>query len=321
MMDALLSISEPWLQYGIRYKLFEENKTELLQLRNQVLEDVKIKEYLKDVAAFHTCVVSSHKNPELPIHKLLFLLELGLDRNVPEINQAIDEIMKHKDGHGVYQSLTNIPKHYGGTGEDSFGWSLCDAPLMLLALIRAGVDYEQYIQQGVEHLVSLFQNQGFPCAVSFEHGKFRGPGKKEDSCAYATLIMLKLFAEIPAYQNSDISKAVVQKMFSLWQNSRNEHPYMFYMGTDFRKLKAPAIWYDIVSVLEVLSRFETAKADERFAEMLSVIENKQDENGLFTPESIYLKCKDWDFGQKKVPSPYLTYLCLQIFKRSGKGWR
>jgi hypothetical protein len=92
---------------------------------------------------------------------------------------------------------------------------------------------------------------------------------------------------------------------------------MFYMGTDFRKLKAPAMWYDIVSVADCLSRFACAKEDLRFKEMVRVMEEKRGENGLFVPEAVYIKCKDWDFGQKKAPSPYLTFLCMRIMERLG----
>ena len=66
---------------------------------------------------------------------------------------------------------------------------------------------------------------------------------------------------------------------------------------------------------DVLSRFEFIKSDMRFMEMASMIKSKQDNNGLFTPEAIFQKFKGWDFGQKKKPSPYLTYLCYQILRR------
>ena len=88
--------------------------------------------------------------------------------------------------------------------------------------------------------------------------------------------------------------------------------------SDFRKLKAPALWYDIISVADCLSQFESVKDDKRFLEMLAVIEDKMDNNFRFTPESVYLKCKDWDFGQKNEPSPWLTYLCLRILERCGR---
>ncbi|MDD2491223.1 MAG: hypothetical protein PHV12_03405 [Bacteroidales bacterium] len=315
--DYLLSISEAWLQYAIKYNILNESKENIGTLKSKALQDEKIRGYLNDIIEFHNILVSNHKNPDLPIHKLLFLLDIGFDRTLPEIQSAIEEIMKYKDEQGVYQSLTNIPKHFGGRGEDTFGWCLCDAPLLLLALLKSGIDYELHIKEGVDYLASLFQNQGFPCVVSIEHGKFRGPGRKNDCCPYGTLIMLKLFSEIPEYQRSEIATVTINTLLSLWENSLQEHPYMFYMGTDFRKLKGPAMWYDIISVAEVLSRFDNVKEDKRFLEMLSIIKNKQDSSGLFTAESIYQKCKGWDFGQKKNPSPYLTYLCMRIFQRVG----
>lgn len=315
MIEKLLSISEPWLQYAIKLNLLNESKESLLNLKKEALKDNKIHAYLRDISNFHSMLVSNHKNPELPIHKLLFLLDIGFDMDLPEIENAVNQLMDHKDKYGIYQSLTNIPKHFGGTGEDIFSWCLCDTPLLFIALLKAKVEYPQHIKQGVDYLVSLNKTQGFPCSVSEELGKFRGPGRKDDCCPYATLIMLNLLSYIDEYKDSDIVINGIDVLLSLWENSLERHPYMFYMGTDFRKLKAPAIWYDIVSVSDCLSKFEYAKADKRFHEMVGIIKAKQDESGLFTPESIYQKCKGWDFGQKKVVSPYLSYLCIRILKR------
>ena len=312
MIENLLSISEPWLQYAIRIHLLDESRDSLTDLRNEALKDGKIQSFLKDVSDFHGVLVSNHKNPELPVHKLLFLLDLGFDTTIPEIEKAVKQIMNHKDAHGVYQSMTNIPKHFGGKGENTFGWCLCDAPLLLRALLRAKIDYQEHIKQGVSYLTTLQKEQGFPCAVSEEHGKFRGPGRKDDGCPYATLVMLNLLAEIDEYRDSDIVLQGIDVILSLWENSLEKHPYMFYMGTDFRKLKAPAIFYDIVSVADCLSKFERAKTDSRFHEMIDIIRSKQDAEGFFTPESVYQKCKGCDFGQKKNVSPYLSFLCIRL---------
>lgn len=313
--DYLLSSGETWLQYCVRINLLHEKSYTLTDLKETALQDNKIKAYLHDVSNYHGQLVSNHKNPELPIHKLHFLLDIGFDTSVPEIETAINEIMKHKDAHGVYQSFTNIPKHFGGTGEDTFGWCLCDSPLLLLALVKAGVSYEKHIKQGVEYLANLPQMPGYPCTVSREFGKFRGPGRKGDCCPNATLLMLRLFAELPEYQDTIAAQNCIDAILTLWESSLERHPYMFYMGTDFRKLKAPAIWYDIVSVTDCLSRFEYAQKDIRFKEMVEIIKGKQTEEGLFIPEAVYQKCRGWDFGQKKVPSPYLTYLCTRILER------
>jgi len=317
-MDALtfiLETGDAWLQYATRINILNENKESLRDLRQQALSDPKIKAHLNDIADYHSILVSNHKNPDLPIHKLLFLLDIGFDTEVPEVQTAIDKIMEHKDHYGVYKSLTNIPKHFGGSGEDIFGWCLCDAPLLFLALIKSGIDYEKHVKQGVDYLIGFHKDIGFPCTVSQEIGKFKGPGRKNDPCPYASLIMLKLMSAIPEYCDTEIASNTATSLLSLWENSLERHPYMFYMGTDFRKLKAPALWYDIVSVTDVLSHFKFMKADARFVEMATLIKNRQDSNGLFTPESVYQKCKGWDFGQKKSPSPYLTYLCYQILSR------
>ena len=314
-INFILEKGDKWLQYAARINLLKENKESLADLRRQALSDPKIEKYLNDIADYHSILVTNHKNPDLPIHKLIFLLESGFDTDVPEIKIAIEKIMENRDGNGVYKSLTNIPKHFGGSGTDIFGWCLCDAPLLLLALLKAGIDYDEHIKQGVEYLMCFFKGSGFPCTVSTEFGKFRGPGRKDDCCPYATLIMLKLLSAIPKYSASEMAVSTAKGLLALWENSLELHPYMFYMGTDFRKLKAPALWYDIVSVANVLSRFEAVKADPRFAEMIAIIKSKQDGNGLFIPEAVYQKFKDWEFGQKKSPSPYLTYLCIQILAR------
>jgi hypothetical protein len=317
-MDAIsfiLENGETWLQYATRINILNESKESLTNLRQQSLSNARIMAYLHDVADYHSILVSNHKNPDLPIHKLIFLLDIGFGTDVPEIQSATQQIMQNKDNYGVYKSLTNIPKHFGGSGEDTFGWCLCDAPLLLFVLLKAGLDYEEHLKQGVEYLVGFHKADGFPCTVSTEFGKFRGPGRKDDICPYASLIMLKLLSAIPQYHNSEIVNTTVLELLSLWENSLERHPYMFYMGTDFRKLKAPAMWYDLVSVVDVLSHFDFVKTDTRFTQMVDMIKDKQDSNGLFTPEAVYQKFKGWDFGQKKAPSPYLTYLCYRIMNR------
>ena len=316
-VEFILENGEVWLQYAARQNLLGERKERLTDLKKQVLSNSKIESYLNDVADYHSILVRNHKDPDLPIHKLLFLLDIELDTDVPEIRTAVTKIMGNKDSNGVYKSLTNIPKHFGGNGEDTFGWCLCDAPLLLYALLKAGQDYETHIKQGVDYLVAAHMENGFPCTVSPEFGKFRGPGRKDDPCPYASLIMLKLLSAIPEYSESEAAISTAMGLLALWESSLERHPYMFYMGTDFRKLKAPAMWYDIVSVVDVLSGFEPVKSDTRFAEMATLIKSKQDSNGLYTPEAVFQKFKGWDFGQKKTPSPYLTYLCHRILSRAG----
>ena len=178
MFAKLYARSEDWLKYAIQINLLHSTKEENAGLLKFALQDEKIRQALWDVASFHETLVTSHKNPMLPIQRLLFLLGLGFDADIPEIRMAIDEILAHRDGNGVYQSMTNVAKHFGGTGKDTLSWCLCDAPSLLLALLKAGVDYEKHIKRGVDYLVSLCRDNGFPCAVSPELGKIPRAGQK-----------------------------------------------------------------------------------------------------------------------------------------------
>jgi len=309
---------EPYVQYAVRKNIQGQNMHTSGELKFSVLSDTRIQKYLSDIADFNATLVTNHKNPDLPINKLIFLLDIGLDVSISEIDMAIQKILKNIDENGIPKSMTNVPEHFGGSGEDTLAWALCDAPLMLFALLKAGVSYEKHIKKGVEYIVGLQKQNGFPCVVSKELGKFRGPGRKDDCCPYATLIILKLLSVIPEYGKSELANSTINVLLNLWERSHEQHPYMFYMGKDFRKLKAPTIWYDILSVADCLSHFEFARKDKRFDEMIDIIESKANQAYQFIPESVYQKCKGWDFGQKKQPSPWLSYICIRTLGRSSR---
>lgn len=209
----------------------------------------------------------------------------------------------------------NISKHYGGTGETQWAWALCDAPTIIYSLAKFGLDKHAQIQKAVKHLANLVEDNGWPCSVSKELGKFRGPGRKSDPCPYATLVMLKMLAQFEKYKNSKQTHFGVASLLNLWNKSQELHPYIFYMGTDFRKIKAPFIWYDILHVLDVLSQFSWVKNESAIKEMVEVVKSKAGLEGKYTPESVWRAWKDWDFGQKKKPSKWLTFLVLRTLRR------
>ncbi|MHB1120692.1 MAG: hypothetical protein ACYC11_11590, partial [Bellilinea sp.] len=68
-------------------------------------------------------------------------------------------------------------------------------------------------------------------------------------------------------------------LLDLWSGSATRHPCIFYMGTDFRKLKGPFIWYDLMHVLECLSQFNGIKQDPRTLEMARLLKDKADDQG------------------------------------------
>lgn len=308
---------EPWVEYRTRVDLLEqpEDDPQVRAARRKMMADPKIKALLAELTGWPGTVLNSHRSASQPFHKLSFLADLGLNVSDPPVKKIVDKVMKHQSKQGPFQLPTNVPVHFGGSGRDEWAWALCDAPVIVTALIRLGMGKDARVQMAIQYLDGLIYENGWHCAVSPELGKFRGPGRKDDPCPYATLVVLQMLAHVPEMREGRSAKIGVETLLRLWENSREEHPYMFFMGTDFRKLKAPLFWYDILHVLEALSHFQWARKDKRFKQMVSVVESKADAEGRFTPESVWTAWKDWDFSQKKVPSRGLTFFVQRILKR------
>ena len=316
LLDWLLS-GEPWVAYRTRLDLLgrAESDPGVQAARQAMLAHPQVQALVSELAAWPGPPVNSHKSAGQLLHKLSFLADLGLRAGDPGMPPVIEAILAHQSAQGPFQMLGNISPSYGGSGQDVLGWALCDAPTVAYSLVCFGLGAHPAVQRAAAHLASLARSNGWPCAVSPELGKWRGPGKKEDPCPYANLIMLKLLARLPGHSDSPAARAGAETALSLWEHSLEQHPYIFYMGTDFRKLKAPLVWYDLLHLADVLTRFDWLRRDPRLLEMLALIRSKADSLGRFTPASVYQPWYAWDFGQKKTPSRWLTFLCWRALSR------
>jgi hypothetical protein len=312
-IEWLLTAS-PWVEYRTRRDILDEPETNptVIACRKRMVEHAAIRQLISEVSNWPGSLLISHKSAGHSIHKLVFLAELGLNAKDEGMDVLISRVMEHQDVDGPFQMLTNLSPNFGGNGEDFWGWGLCDAPLLLYALVKFGLGNDAGVKKGIEKVTSLVRENGWPCAGSTQYGTFRGPGRKIDPCPIANLFMLQLLATVPEYHDSEACHLGVESQLHCWAERLTFHPYIFYMGNDFCKLKAPLVWYDLLHVTNVLSQFAWARNDERYQEMTSILAAKADAEGRFTPESIWNAWKEWDFGQKKVPSPWLTYLARKI---------
>lgn len=308
----------PWIEYPARLELLDDdtNNAALGEAKKILVSDPNMKRLLQELNDWPGQALKSHKSAGLLIHKLTFIADVGFRSSDPGIGDIIDKITAHRSEDGPFQILTNIHPLFGGSGEDEWVWMLCDAPLLLYALAQFGLADDPRLIDATAYLCDLVRDNGWPCAAASRLGKFHGPGRKDDPCPYANLVMLKALTQFDEMAESKAAKLGVESLLTLWATRRERHPYLFYMGTDFCKLKAPLIWYDILHVTEVLSQFPWAREDPRFLDMVAIIDRKADAQGHFIPESIWMAWKGWDFGQKKSASTWLTFLVWRMKKRS-----
>lgn len=315
-IDWLLD-GEAYIQYHTRTDLLGqgEDHPQVRDARQAMLAQPKVRQLIEELQNWPGTVISSHKSAGQPFHKLTFLADLGLKKDDPGMETIITSILAHQSQEGPFQLPTNVPVHFGGSGQETWAWSLCDAPLIVYAMQKFGLGAEQPVTMALDFLSGLVSENGWPCVASKELGKFRGPGRKEDPCPFATLAMLKALSVNFTLRESPACRLGAEVLLDLWQESLTKHPYIFYMGNDFRKLKVPFVWYDLLHVLDILSRFQWLKQDARLKDMLAILQSKADAQGRFTPESIWTAWKDWEFGQKKAPSRWLTLCAWRIMQR------
>jgi hypothetical protein len=315
-IDWLLS-SAPWVQYHTRLDLLGETERskDVKVARQTMLDHPQVKALISELRAWPGPTLNRHNDASHLLHKLVFSADLGLRATDPGVEQIVDRVLDHQAAEGVFQVKVNIPTHFGGTGKDQLAWMLCDAPSIVYALVKLGAN-DRRVKMAAKHLASLIRDNGWPCAVAPELGKFHGPGRRSDPCPYANLITLKALAQMREWHDDEVCRLGTETLLQLWQQRKAQRPYLFAMGTDFAKLKAPLIWYDILHVTEVLTQFEWLRNDQRLREMISIVKAQADDQGRFTPESIWQAWREWDFGQKREPSSWLTLMGQRMLQRA-----
>lgn len=314
---ARLLTSDPWTRYRTQVDLLGLSETNLavVTARQAMIAHPQVQNLIHELSNWPGAVLKSHKDASHPLHKLAFLAELGVTVADPGMDSIVRKIMAHQSAEGPFQILINIPSHFGGSGKDDWNWILCDAPMLVYALAKLGLADDPQLARAMEFLLALIQSNGWPCVAAPALGKFRGPGRKDDPCPYANLLMLQALSLTEEWQKHPAVHKAVAALLNLWEQRKTRKPYLFTMGTDFLKLKAPFIWYDLLHVLDVLTRFAWVRTDARLQEMVAILRSKAQFNGRFMAESVWLAWKDWDFGQKRAPSPWLTFLADRILLR------
>jgi len=297
---------------------YPEADHEVQEARNQMLSHPQVMGMVAEAITRGDQPIKRHNDAGHPIYKLSTLADFGVRAGDPGMGPIVKETFAHQSREGPFQSVVNIPQAFGGTGEDQWTWVACDAPTLLNALLAMGLGEDRRVKRAIDYLVELSTDNGWRCASAPELGKFKGPGRKTDPCPIANVYALKALSLVPDLQDSQAVYHGVEMLLDHWDSLTGKKYFLFGVGSDFRKLKYPLVWYDILHVADVLSRFPIARSDPRFVRIISAITSQADPDGRYTASSMYLSWKGWSFSDKKKPSPWLTYLVLRIQKRMNE---
>jgi hypothetical protein len=317
-LDWLLKCDEPWTRFRTRIDLLNQSLDHpgVLSDRADMLAHPQVKTLVKSfIDEWGSRPLTRHNDSSHALHRLTILADFGIQSSDPSMDAVIGQVMAHVSPEGLPQTLVNIPVAFGGAGQEQWSWMLCDAPTLLASLLAICRAKDERLQTGLQTLTGMVLENGYPCKVAPELGKFRGPGKKADPCPIANLLVLKALALSSEFQNNPAAHIGVETLLGCWERRATNKYYLFGMGIDFQKLKYPFIWYDLFHVLDVLSRYPFARSDPRFIEMLDTLRQQADTGGCYTATSMYQPWKGWSFADKKNPSPWLTMLAWRILAR------
>lgn len=354
-MDLPLKTAD-WLMKGpafVRYRALEDLLPEVVTvndadaLRAELTEEPLVAGLIDEVNAWEDQPpLKNHNNAAHPLHKLVFLAEIGVP--AARLQPALEAVLAHQSPDGPFQVRSSLPRAFGGDGRERWTWFATDAPLTSYALVKLNLGDDDRVRRSVDYILSRQDDYGSPCYADPTHGpEFNGPGKRGEPCPYATLITLRLFSALPELRESAAADRLIDCLLKHWSERRTGRKhYLFGIGTAFGRPKAPRIWYDIVHFADVLSRFPRCRYETAFAELLDHLRSKLDRDGRVKAESVWLNWNPdgrsskqpqgdqefpagqvvgddqvnwsgWEFVQKRRPSRWLTLLVWTILKRAG----
>jgi len=317
----LLASSEPWTRYRALVDLLDrpEDDVDVHAARQAMLDHPQVQGLIADAATWPGFALKRHNDAKHPMYALSTLADFGIEATDPGIASVVDAVMARQSDEGAFQTKLRLYKRFGGIDGEHWTWMACDAPTLLYALLSFGLGRDERVRRAVENQVSLVEDNGWRCRAAPDLGTFKGPGKQEDPCPIANVYALKALSQAPDLLDSPATRAGAEMLLWHWGPACQRKLFLFGIGTFFRRLKYPFVWYDILHVVDVLSRFPFVHDDPRFQDMVRTITDQADADGRYTAASMYRAWQGWSFADKKTPSPWLTFLVLRIQRRIGRG--
>lgn len=312
----LLSAKEPYARWATRAVLLgQPNDPASIADRTAVLADQGVAELIAALPGWGDGDFPGHHSPAFLPNRLNLLADMGVQANdAAPIEALLDALLEHQDKSGRFLSFGRVP----GRPKPEWGSLLCDTNAITDVLLRFGRDSDPRVTLALKRIASdasgSSQGQGWRC-VPEKTTLWRGPGKVADACPQVTLEGLRVWSQVPTEDRPRWILQAARTPLEIWRRRITERPYAFGHGYQFKSVKWPNFWYDVLWMLETLSRFPElwqgpdAREEDRIAlaELAAcLIAYNLDPDGRVTPRRTYRAFEQYSFGQKKEPSPFAT---------------
>jgi hypothetical protein len=306
-----LLCAEPFVKYRTLIDLLDKEKkdkevlsTKRLVQKHKLIKKILAKQNREGYWGTPKDIYTWWPKKDTTFWLLGILADFGLTKEEEKIKRACE-----------YVFSTQLPGGGFGGGPPFKPYD-CFTGILTESLAKLGYGSDPRLKKAYKWLIPRQRlDGGFWCKNT---GQIGAPREKEPSCAFATLCVLGALVQNPALKKSIYSRKGTEFLLRCWEN-RGKIKYAGHdsqIGTGWEKLKYPFTDYRILKYLEILSQLESTRYDERMTSIITnVLIPKQDENGRFYAESVHECWSDFDFGQKEVPSQWITLIVYRILKK------
>lgn len=288
----------------------------------QVLADKGVRAFIDALPQWGAGDFPGHHSPTFLPNRLNLLADMGVGAgDEPRIEALLDEMLAHQDKGGHFQAVGAAP----GRPKPEWGSLLCDTHAVADILLRFGRGDDERVARALNGMaldcVHTPQGSAWQC-VPDARTLFRGPGRKADVCPQVTLEALRAFSHAP--ERAADMLAAARTPLEVWRRRGEERPYQFGHGYQFKSVKWPNFWYDVLWVLETVGRYPglwrgpDARREDRqaVAELAAcLIAYNLDEDARVVPRRAYRGFESFSFGLKRDPSPFATARVLVALSR------
>ena len=308
--------SNPWTKYRTLIDLLEQPKEAENVKRSfeELKQNQQIQTLISETTEWFPQSITRHNVPYLSHYKLQMLAEFGFEKKDNKIREIIKKATScvKNNSYSIRQTLPVKGEGFTKPDPDANEWHAmpCDSPIITYALLLLG-HKDDKVQRTIETLKKHWETkQGWFCFFFFVEGQFK---KLQIGCPMAGLMALQVFSIVPELKESVQAKNAFEPI--KFHKDYGKSLYFFGRSKKFQTFKYPFVWYNALYLADVLTRFDFLKKEKLVIELIEWIEKSQEKNGRFKPTSIFLPYKNWDFGNKKESSPWITYLCCRILKQ------
>ncbi|MDW5562945.1 MAG: hypothetical protein SA339_06925 [Methanomassiliicoccus sp.] len=239
---------------------------------------------------------------------LYFLADIGLTIHDLGLEREVEEILnlQREDGSFVFQNNMK-PRYY------------CISAILLSSLARMGYKNDPRLKKFVELLLKDQRlDGGWHCAMNRARGEKL---ESTESCPMDNLNILMLLGQYDKFRDDPQMNGAIDLILDHWaRRAEPWRPYGFGIGTQFTKLRYPEVKYGILRVLDALSLFPHATKNPRFQDMLDNVIAKS-KGGRYYAESVSRSYTDFDFGQTRTPSRWITFVVKRTQDRCMSSFR